>query len=469
MDRAAREQQMQRLPVLLAASSGAGSVAILAAVLLLVFWGGHSQRFWLLMACLGVAVAGIGVVAVHRIRTPPLTYDEVFRHVLDEPVPGGAAHHDTAQLPAVLPRQPGRARFLLVAVAAYTWVVVSGFVLAMADTEAPPEIRKLKDAGAVVATLTITSEYTHTIRSGDYTIYDQSLTFDMPGAKADAGGRLRTVHTTPAGWTRFRVGDRIPVIYVPDKPGIKGYAGPSRENVAGRTEGYNEDVERLFAERALSGTQLGFALVAWLFIIGIVVVGAGGGRRPKTLNLPGSRALRGTFRSGRIQGAALVMQFKGVEPEFTAVRSALEGRHVWLAWDARRVKRFVVKAKGRPVRRWKACPAVVVFDSGHAVYGHVDIHEPQQPGSLGVEAGGEGTPLDNTRQVRIWQPQRIWPVTLVRWGAVKGLALSMLITGVLFTDLVSGFFPRLFVGLVGAAAFFVGVGGRFLDEEERDR
>ncbi|MET8726803.1 hypothetical protein ABZV81_06360 [Streptomyces parvus] len=465
MDRAAWERAMRRLPLLLAASSGAGSVAILVAALVLVSWGGHSQRSWLLMVCAGAAGAGIVLLAVHRAWTPRLTYDELVRHVLDEPVPGGAADHDTPRLPAALPRQRGRARYTLAAAAVATWTVICGFVLAMADTGAPPEVRKLKDAGAVVDTLRITDTDTDVEEAGEYKgkptmRYNQMLTFDMPGEKgkkADPTRGRRSVYVTSVNSFRFEVGDRIPVIYVPGRSDIVGYAGPSRKN-QGVLEGHNGDMERLFAERALSGRQLGLALVAWLIVTGLVVlVTAVSVENPRSLNVPGSRALRGTFRSGRVQGAGTTMQLKGFETEFAGMGPVLEDRHVWLCWDARRAKGRLDKAKnGRPEKKWTTSPAAVIFDSGHAVYGYVDVHEPQQPGHLGVEAGGADAPLDATRQVRIWQPHRTWPLT-VGWGVLASLALSVLISGVLFSDLVQGFFPRLFVGLAGSAALVLGV------------
>lgn len=455
---------MRRLPLLLAASSGAGSVAILGAALVLVSWGGHSQRFWLLMVCAGVAAAGIALLAVHRACTPLITDDEAVRQVLDEPVPGGAAHEDTARLPAVLPRQPGRARYVLATVAVATWAVVCGFVLAMADTGAPPEVRKLKEAGAVVDTLRITDTDTRAEDAGKYkggkprTLYNQMLTFEMPGEKgkkADPTRGRRSVYATSVDLSSYEVGDRIPVIYVPGRSDIVGYMGPSRKG-DGILEGYNGDVERLFAERALSGRQLGLALVAWLFVTGVAVVGTAGVHNPKTLSPAGSRALRGTFRSGRIQGAGLELQLKGAEVDFSDLGPVLEGRQVWLCWDARRAKGRLNKAKnGRPQKKWTACPAAVVFDSGHVAYGFVEIHEPQQPGHLGVEAGGTDAPLDATRQVRTWQPHRTWPLT-VGWGVLASLALSVLISGVLFSDLVQGFFPRLLLGLAGSAALVLG-------------
>ncbi|WP_309236416.1 hypothetical protein [Streptomyces sp. CAI 127] len=464
MDRAAQERAMRRLPLLLAASSGAGSVAILVAALVLVSWGGHSQRAWLLMVCAGVAAAGIVLLAVHRACTPLITDDEAVRQVLDEPAPGGAAHRDTARLPTALPRQRGRARYTLAAAAVATWAVICGFVLAMADTGAPPEVRKLKEAGAVVDTLRITDTDTRAEDAGEYkgkprTLYNQMLTFEMPGEKgkkADPTRGRRSVYATSVDYSPYEVGDRIPVIYVPGRSDIVGYMGPSRKN-DGVLEGYSGDVERLFAERALSGRQLGLALVAWLIVTGLAVVTATGVYNPKTLSPPGSRALRGTFRSGRIQGAGTELQLKCAEADFSDLGPALEGRHVWLCWDARRARGHLNKAKnGRPEEKWAACPAAVVFDSGHVAYGHVEIHEPQQPGHLGVEAGGADAPLDATRQVRIWQPHRTWPLT-VGWGVLASLALSVLISAVLFSDLVQGFFPRLFVGLAGSAALLLGV------------
>ncbi|SCF72770.1 hypothetical protein GA0115255_104374 [Streptomyces sp. Ncost-T6T-2b] len=459
---------MRRLPLLLAASSGAGSAAILVAALLLVSWGGHSQRSWLLMACAGVAAAGIALLAVHRVCTPLITGDEAVRQVLDEPVPGGAADSDTARPPAVLPRQPGRASHVLATAAVATWAVVCGFVLAMADTGAPPEVRKLKEAGAVVDTLRITDTDTRAEDAGEYkggkprTLYNQMLTFEMPGEKgkrADPTRGRRSVYATSVDLSPYEVGDRIPVIYVPGRSDIVGYMGPSRED-DGVLEGHNGDVERLFAERALSGRQLGLALVAWLIVTGLAVVTAVGVYNPKTLSLPGSRALRGTFRSGRIQGAGTELRLKGAEADFSDMGPALEGRHVWLCWDARRARGHLNKAKnGRPEEKWAVCPAAVVFDSGHVAYGHVEIHEPQQPGHLGVEAGGADAPLDATRQVRIWQPHRTWPLT-VGWGVLASLALSVLISAVLFSDLVQGFFPRLLLGLAGSAALVLGAVAR---------
>ncbi|SBU89692.1 hypothetical protein YW5DRAFT_00721 [Streptomyces sp. Ncost-T6T-1] len=454
---------MRRLPLLLAASSGAGSVAILVAALVLVSWGGHSQRSWLLMACAGAAGAGIVLLAVHRAWAPRLAHDEVVRHVLDETVPGGAADHDTPRLPAALPRQ--RARYTLATAAVATWTVVCGFVLAMADTGAPPEVRKLKEAGAVVDTLRITDTDTRAEDAGEYkgkprTLYNQMLTFEMPGEKgkkADPTRGRRSVYATSVDLSPYEAGDRIPVIYVPGRSDIVGYMGPSRKS-DGILEGYNGDVERLFAERALSGRQLGLALLAWLIVTGLVVLmTAVSVENPRSLHVPGSRALRGTFRSGRIQGAGTAMQLKGFETEFSGMGPALEGRHVWLCWDARRAKGRLDKAKnGRPEKKWTTSPAAVIFDSGHAVYGYVDVHEPQQPGYLGVEAGGADAPLDATRQVRIWQPHRTWPLT-VGWGVLASLTLSVLISGMLFSDLVQGFFPRLFVGLAGSAALLMGV------------
>ncbi|GGS18472.1 hypothetical protein F2B00_11140 [Streptomyces parvus] len=464
MDRAAWERAKRRLPLLLMASSGAGSVAILVAALVLVFWGGHSQRSWLLMACAGVAAAGIVLLAVHRACTPLITGDDAVRQVLDEPVPGGAADHDTARPPAVLPRQPGRVSYVLATAAVATWAVVCGFVLAMADTGAPPEMRRLKEAGAVVDTLRVTGTDTRAEDAGEHkgkprTLYNQMLTFDMPGEKgkrADPTRGRRSVYATSVGLSPYEVGDRIPVIYVPGRSDIVGYVGPSRKN-DGVLEGYNGDVERLFAERALSGRQLGLAVVAWLIVMGLAVVTAVGVRNAKTLSLPGSRALRGTFRSGRIRGAGTELQLKGAEADFSDMSPALEGRHVWLCWDARRARGRLNKAKnGRPEEKWTVCPAAVVFDSGRVAYGHVEIHAPQRPDHLGVEAGGADAPLDATREVRIWQPHRTWPLT-VGWGVLASLALSVLISAVLFSDLVQGFFPRLLLGVAGSAALVLGV------------
>lgn len=117
---------------------------------------------------------------------------------------------------------------------------------------------------------------------------------------------------------------------------------------------------------------------------------------------------------------------------------------------------------GRPA------PAAVVFDSGHTAYGFVEISEPQRPDQLGVEIGGEEAPLDTARQVRAWEPHRAWPLT-VSWGILAGLALSVLmISGVLFSNPVSDFFPRLIVGLAGSAVLGVTLSWRFPDNRENN-
>lgn len=451
VDNVRRARVVRRLPVLLAATSGAGAAAMLAAAGLLVFWRGHEQRFWLLMGCLGVAAVGLGVLVVHRIRTPALSNDDVFREVLGEPRADGMV-----PLPTELPRRRGRWRLRLVTMAVTTWVVC-GFVLAMADTQAPPEIRKLKEAGAVLDTLSVASNSVRAENLGERVapqnrIYRQDLTFDVPD------GRTGSVTATLYARSVYGRGDRLPVIYVPGKPAVEAYAGvPSRDKLAADMEHYSEDVPRVFHERALSNRQLGFAVAAWLAIACSYtwLTARGGPEWPTGLRLSGSRALRGTFRSGRLQGGDTILTLRETDPPLTTVSSGLEGQHAWFCWDPREKKTREPNVKrGERPRRWHAHPAAVVFDSGHVVYGHVRFPEAQPTAGLGVAIGSEQAPLDKTRQTRVWEPRRAWPLTVSR-GALTGLVLSVLISGVLFTNLVSGFFPRLLLGLVGSATLFI--------------
>lgn len=223
------------------------------------------------------------------------------------------------------------------------------------------------------------------------TVYRQHLQFDV----ADEARIRATLYASK----EYSKGDRIPVIHVPGQPHISAYVGvPSREELAGHMEHYNDDVERVFHERALSGRQVGFATVAWLLIAvdGTWILTRRAPSDPSTVTLTGSRTARGTFRSGRVVGDGLTLPLSGVNPALRTVSSALEGRQAWFCWDPRVVKdRKPPAKKGKPgPRPYRIHPAVVIFDSGYAVYGHFRVPGHCQAEQLGAEIGGARAPQD---------------------------------------------------------------------------
>ncbi|WP_130797078.1 hypothetical protein [Streptomyces otsuchiensis] len=463
MDDTSRDKLMRQLPVLLGFVCGTTTVATIGALLVLIFWGDPGQRSWLLMTCLGVAGAGVIALLAFRLRAPRLTLDEVFRHVLDRPAVEGYTPGPSPPLPATLPRERRRWAHALCYLGVASWSVSGFFLLSMADHAPPEETRELRAAGAVVETLPIVNEYLVDRKTFDTsrkhrTLYTQELEVRLP----EPVGRVDTIGVRITSYSRYSAGESIRVLYAPTDLSLDAYAGPrNRNDLAGFTEGSAGDLDRILAGRALSATQLSFGGLAWL---GTAAVATWLSCRPRsypaTMRLRGARALRGVFRSGRIEANGAAVAFSWLDPPATAVGPALEGRPVWLCWDPRRTRRYRTQGKGRPVISYTACPAVVIFDSGHAVYGEMTVLEPHRVDQLGMEVDGDRVPLDASRRVRIWTPRKIWPLTL-KARHLWGYTVALVASGILFSPLVGGFYLRLAIAACGALALSVQLGFRF--------
>ncbi|ONK14055.1 hypothetical protein [Streptomyces sp. MP131-18] len=453
---------VRRIPVLLRIAA-VGPVAAVAGLLLWAVWGDPGQRLRLLAGCLGLAAAALLVLLGHRLAVGRVDPADAARAVLDGP--GGGAR--SGALPAVVPS--GRRLRLWTGAAT---LALSGwgfglFFLAWGDPVPPGKLAEIHRAGGVVADVPITgvadTDRNEGQARGNRSPWMDSWTQTLEVELTDEAGRAERVDIRTRSSHLRQAGDTIKVVYAPSDTGLGAYIGDD-SRVFTRSfhvnfEGYQADLPRLADGRTLSGYELLIWAVPWALSCALM---AGswfglGNSRPVTGPSDTVRALRGTFTRGRVTGDGGSVAFHPHGPALRNVSPALDGRAAWVLWD-------VAKAREFPKSRRADAVAVLVLDNGWAVHGEVRFAPAEDPAAAGVPAGEARARTDEARRVRPWAPWTLWPLT-VSFGAFACYAVVLVCSGLLFTDVLSGF-PRFLAALVGACCLYAAARRHFPHRRE---
>ncbi|MFE7671536.1 hypothetical protein ACFU5N_04890 [Streptomyces albidoflavus] len=474
---------LARLPLLLRLAV----VVPLAAATALVLWAtlpSVTARAWGVGACLAVCAAYLLLLALLRLRHGTLTVADLARTALGGPAPGATP----PGLPAALPRSPrtrlGR-RLAVIALACWTGGLI--LILPPGDVSESPRLERLRQAGAVVGDALVTGarvHEVHEIKRTKGTLDPTEITQELRVSVHDATGtaRTETIHLRTRRIDPYAVGDTVRVIHAPDAPHLGVFTGrdPDHEEAAdkGDWQAYQGDLARMLAGRALSGSQLGAALL----VLAVVAV------LPSFIPLlPGQRPLRrlpaqARAAHGTCTGEGFVSDDGTVRAELRShdllnepLTPLLTGVSGWLCWDPARVGRPLPTGPPHPNTRQNMykqphvppkpptapAPAVLITDQDRAV--HLRAHFPApttRPAAAGNLVGTPEAPRDKTRTTHLWEPTTTWPLTTSPLG-LTCYALSLATTAVLLTDLVTGG-GRLAVGVVAALLLVGGEGARVL-------
>ncbi|UCM88256.1 hypothetical protein [Streptomyces marincola] len=466
---------VRRLPALLRVAA-AGPLAAFAGLLVWIAWGDPDQRLALLLGLLGLAGGALLVLAAHRLVAGRVHPTDAARAVLDAPsgvVPSRA-------LPAAVPRErAARLRWGLTGIALICWALSLPF-LAWGDPGPPAQVEEIRRAGGVVAEVRVIDEWDteHHLGQGrgqrmpSSDSWTQTLQVELVDEAGDT--HAATVRTRSSFHRSF--GDTVRVIYAPSAPHLGAWAGddsrPLTKSWHSNFEGYQEDLPRILDGRTLSAYELwiwvGLVCVPLAFVVALA---RGAWVRFVTAPGPGTRALRGVVRGGRVQsedGWSVAFHPEGMTPR--NVLPAFEGRTGWLLWDADKPREHF-KSPGK--QRGKKLPALVtgreavavlVLDNGWAVHGDAWFPAPEDPAGVGVP-GPEVPAVDKRRRVRLWSARGLWPLTLSN-GALVLYAVVLVCSGLLFTDVLSGW-PRFVTALVGAGSLGMAYGGHYPEQDDR--
>ncbi|MFJ4826085.1 hypothetical protein ACIP5L_22725 [Streptomyces bacillaris] len=251
---------LRRLPVLIALATLVPLSAVVSLGAWLV-WPDREERLAVTAGGLAVSAGVLVVLLVHRLATGRIHPYEIkaVRGTLGtarESVPGSRLR---------------KGRYLFGAIGVGGWLAGLVFLIPAGDVTSSPLIDRLRAEGAVVAEVTI--ENTHLVerhysvkegggRGPQYAVTEK-LAVRLP---TDSGSfDFATVRTTSA---QARVaGDRVKVIYAPGNTALGAYIGGDSRSGAGSwlgsTQGYQDDLQRLLDDRALSGRQLVLFGIPW--------------------------------------------------------------------------------------------------------------------------------------------------------------------------------------------------------------
>lgn len=259
---------LRRLPVLIALATLVPLSAVVSLGAWLV-WPDREERLAVTAGGLAVSAGVLVVLLVHRIATGRIHPYEIraVRATL------GAAQESTqgTARESVPGSRLRKGRYLIGAIGVGGWLAGLVFLIPAGDVTSSPLIDRLRAEGAVVAEVTI--ENAHLVerhystkkgggRGPQYAV-TQKLAVRLP---TDSGSfDFATVRTLSA---QVRVaGDRIKVIYAPGNTALGAYIGGDSRSGAGSwlgsTQGYQDDLQRLLDDRALSGRQLVLFGIPW--------------------------------------------------------------------------------------------------------------------------------------------------------------------------------------------------------------
>ncbi|MFF8432583.1 hypothetical protein [Streptomyces bacillaris] len=251
---------LRRLPVLVALATLVPLSAVVSLGAWLV-WPDREERLAVTAGGLAVSAGVLVVLLVHRIATGRIHPYEIkaVRGTLGtarESVPGSRLR---------------KGRYLFGAIGVGGWLAGLVFLIPAGDVTSSPLIDRLRAEGAVVAEVTI--ENAHLVerhystkkgggRGPQYAV-TQKLAVRLP---TDSGSfdfaTVRTMSAQARG-----TGDRIKVIYAPGNTALGAYIGGDSRSGAGSwlgsTQGYQDDLQRLLDDRALSGRQLVLFGIPW--------------------------------------------------------------------------------------------------------------------------------------------------------------------------------------------------------------
>ncbi|WP_430478782.1 hypothetical protein ACQZM9_16180 [Streptomyces sp. P11-1] len=251
---------LRRLPVLVALATLVPLSAVVSLGAWLV-WPDREERLAVTAGGLAVSAGVLVVLLVHRIATGRIHPYEIkaVRGTLGtarESVPGSRLR---------------KGRYLFGAIGVGGWLAGLVFLIPAGDVTSSPLIDRLRAEGAVVAEVTI--ENAHLVerhystkkgggRGPQYAV-TQKLAVRLP---TDSGSfdfaTVRTMSAQARG-----TGDHIKVIYAPGNTALGAYIGGDSRSGAdswlGSTQGYQDDLQRLLDDRALSGRQLVLFGIPW--------------------------------------------------------------------------------------------------------------------------------------------------------------------------------------------------------------
>ncbi|ARQ70508.1 hypothetical protein [Streptomyces marincola] len=467
---------VRRLPALLRVAA-AGPLAAFAGLLVWIAWGDPDQRFALLLGLLGLAGGALLVLAAHRLVAGRVHPADAARAVLDSPsgvVPSRA-------LPAAVPPERGGRLWSGATTTVLACWALGFLFLAWGDPRPPAQVEEIRRAGGIVAEVPVigqlSSEHDRAVVRGNRVPSSDTWTQTLQVELTDEAGEAHTAVIRTRSSFHRSLGDTVRVIYAPSAIHLGAWVGedsrPLTKSWSSNFEGYQEDLPRILDGRTLSAYELwiwaGLTVVPLAFVVTPWFrVGRHG---PVTRPGPGTRALRGTVRSGHVRsedGRGVAFLPNGLAPG--NLSPALEGRTGWLLWNAEKPREHL-RSPGK--KRGKKLPAVVtgretgavlVLDNGWAVHGDAWFPAPEDPAGVGVP-GPEAPAVDKRRRVRLWAPRGLWPLTLSN-GALVLYAVVLVCGGLLFTDVLSGWL-RFATALVGAGSLGLAYVSHYPEQDDR--
>lgn len=342
-----RSAALARLPLLHRLAT-AVPLAVATALVLWVTLPSVTARAWGVGACLAVCAAYLLLLAVLRLRHGTLTVADIARTALGGPAPGATP----PGLPVTLPRSPrtrvGR-RLAVIALACWTGGLI--LILPPGDVSESPRLERLRQAGAVVGDALVTGarvHEVHEIKRTKGTLDPTEITQELRVSVHDATGtaRTETIHLRTRKIRAYQIGDTVRVIHAPAAPHLGVFTGrdPDHEEAAdnGDWQAYQGDLARMLAGRALSGSQLGAALLV-LAVVAVLpsFIPLLRGQRPLRALPAQARAAHGTCT-----GEGFVSDDGTVRAELRShdlmsepLTPLLTGVSGWLCWDPARVGR----------------------------------------------------------------------------------------------------------------------------------
>ncbi|PCG81809.1 hypothetical protein CIB93_33390 [Streptomyces sp. WZ.A104] len=273
---------LRRAPVLTALAMLAPLSAIVALGVWLT-WPGREARLALTAGCLAVAAGVLIVLLIHRIATGP-----IHPHEIEEARGAANGVQDTARRLRLR-----KARYLFGTIAIGGWLSALVFLIPAGDVTSSPLLDRLRAEGAVVADVTIervshVEDHYMTLKNGRRVraSVTEDLTVRLPTDSGSFG--FATIRTESGN--EHVAGHRIKVVYAPGRTSLGAYiGGDSRtfgEAGLGNWQHYQDDLQRLLDDRALSARQIGWLGALWLLGTGACVFAAYTGRADKPGAVP---------------------------------------------------------------------------------------------------------------------------------------------------------------------------------------
>ncbi|MEU8679931.1 hypothetical protein [Streptomyces sp. NPDC048611] len=359
---------------------------------------------------------------------------------------------DAAAMPLTLPSRRGMQwRFLGWGVGATT-VVVSLVALVGGSPQRPERMQRIHDAGAEFAKVPIEKvsdvQFHEWSKGTDY--YTATAVVRL-GRGADGAPVTATVY--PTSHERLGRGDRAPVLYAPARPQLGAIAGDERR------------LGDALRGDALPVKMVWLLLGAWAVGMGLTLAAVSNhcGFRSFTRLGKADKAVRARclgpdfWRGDATKERCLKMVTASSRTAHFLVNvteeelpDSLNGRHLWLCWDARR-------GTGGKSLSPKSTPAALISDDGWVRHGMLKVDDARLLADEGVAVDSAGVAkAEAPRALRLWDPRSAWLLYVPR-AALTSAAL-LIACGALLTWDIPGFWRWVtgFGGLVagGALTYF---------------